>query len=658
MKRALVIVALLAALPASAQVYDGGYHPTPKVDKYASSPDPAFKRIGADDVNSIVNYEDDLRLAITSGRYHGLSLSPAPAPIDGGVATYATTSDAGVGATFGAVFPDGGVEVFGVRGPLRPRGAATGPVERYMVDDLDERGVNVKNFGARCDNATDDTAAIQAALTYAQTNGGRVVFPPGTCVVTSTLVLANTVGVILQGQGGQLSRIYWNGGSGVPVLQMVNDFQCTVEDMEIDGTGTGSPIHRPSAIIEVQEDTSTRSLYNSRANVFRNLAICGGGSNCSDKGIVFDKSASGLDHNNDFMTIEDSWITNTVTAAISFEMFESKANQIRGVWIDGAEQYGVASIFPSLASVNGGSFDIEGGSINGATVAAVATGTPNDYVVIRNVNSENCAAFYWDLNPTGSGMPILIEGNRYATPRPIVSFDGSTPYFNAIATSGSSPLTIINNVFGDPGDAANLADGGTIYPVIYIGGPQGGGGAPGHSPQQAVNLNIIGNAFGLSGADTHDFYMMFNNATGLSAGPNDQTIYNTGIIAGNSFFSASNGTLNGQNHPQDMNLSAGSLGQVQGLSSTWVRAKNLRGQCSLGGNQTSCEVSFPAAEYDNNYFIEATPTATFGSPATGSNRIASISKLDGGFTLNVEAAPSTYTDGGGAGVTFDWLLVR
>jgi hypothetical protein len=64
---------------------------------------------------------------------------------------------------------------------------ATGsPTARTMPDRLAETK-NVKDFGARGNGSTDDTAAIQAAVTAAHNSGGAVFFPPGNYRVTSTI---------------------------------------------------------------------------------------------------------------------------------------------------------------------------------------------------------------------------------------------------------------------------------------------------------------------------------------------------------------------------------------------------------------------------------------------------------------------------------------
>lgn len=61
--------------------------------------------------------------------------------------------------------------------------SGTGFTSRTITVDADEESagiLNVKSFGAKGDNVTDDTAAIQAALTAADTANLPIHFPPGT----------------------------------------------------------------------------------------------------------------------------------------------------------------------------------------------------------------------------------------------------------------------------------------------------------------------------------------------------------------------------------------------------------------------------------------------------------------------------------------------
>lgn len=73
--------------------------------------------------------------------------------------------------------------------------------------------VSVKDFGAKGDGTTDDTAAIQAAITAVEVNGGSVYFPPGKYKTTSTLTISNGF-IRLFGPGKQIATIAANFASG------------------------------------------------------------------------------------------------------------------------------------------------------------------------------------------------------------------------------------------------------------------------------------------------------------------------------------------------------------------------------------------------------------------------------------------------------------
>lgn len=74
-------------------------------------------------------------------------------------------------------------------------------VATEVVFPVESRVVNVRNFGAKGDGVTDDTAAIQAAI--ANPSGTSLIyFPNGTYVVSKTLLwpTPSYVARILQGQ--------------------------------------------------------------------------------------------------------------------------------------------------------------------------------------------------------------------------------------------------------------------------------------------------------------------------------------------------------------------------------------------------------------------------------------------------------------------------
>jgi hypothetical protein len=106
----------------------------------------------------------------------------------------------------------------------------TGAVVRTVSQRLRD-SMSVADFGAVGDGATDDTAAIQAAIDAASTNnGGRIWFPPGfNCKISSTLTVAseNIVfeaagwgGYHTNGSGFTYSaKLSWYGSTGGTMLQ-------------------------------------------------------------------------------------------------------------------------------------------------------------------------------------------------------------------------------------------------------------------------------------------------------------------------------------------------------------------------------------------------------------------------------------------------------
>ena len=92
--------------------------------------------------------------------------------------------------------------------------SGVGAVLRTVQDKLRE-SVSVKDFGAVGDGVTDDTAAIQAAITSLGTSGGRVYFPGAASNYKVSATLVSTAlqwnPVIIEGDGNTRITATHNG---------------------------------------------------------------------------------------------------------------------------------------------------------------------------------------------------------------------------------------------------------------------------------------------------------------------------------------------------------------------------------------------------------------------------------------------------------------
>lgn len=63
-----------------------------------------------------------------------------------------------------------------------------GAVQRLLEDKLSDFGVNIKDFGAKCDGTTDDTEAWKKTITFSELWDCSISIPSGSSVITETLV--------------------------------------------------------------------------------------------------------------------------------------------------------------------------------------------------------------------------------------------------------------------------------------------------------------------------------------------------------------------------------------------------------------------------------------------------------------------------------------
>lgn len=125
----------------------------------------------------------------------------------------------------------------------------TGAVSRTQLSKNNDI-VNVTDFGALCDGSTDDTDAINAAVT-GLTNGGQINFPQGTCIISAAIVLPNTgaghrsytlIGAGYNSTTIEQTNISADGISSTDPINPGNADYFVLRDMHIKGPGSGTGI--------------------------------------------------------------------------------------------------------------------------------------------------------------------------------------------------------------------------------------------------------------------------------------------------------------------------------------------------------------------------------------------------------------------------------
>lgn len=199
---------------------------------------------------------------------------------------------------------------------------------------------NVKSspYNAVCDGTTDDSTALQAAVTAAIAVNGTVYVPTGTCKYGTGLTISDSgsqITVRLTGDGLGSILLYSGAGTGIPVTGLAqNRVIFTMDNIQLSQTNAAS--------VGV-------AVTNANVSTFRRTKITGGKQN-----ITFTTS---------FKTfIEDNFLGGTTQSSIFFTA-DSSANAAVIVGNGIYSTNGAASTFPAIDFGNGNGIYIAGNDI-------------------------------------------------------------------------------------------------------------------------------------------------------------------------------------------------------------------------------------------------------------------------------------------------------
>ncbi|QQS18826.1 right-handed parallel beta-helix repeat-containing protein [Candidatus Saccharibacteria bacterium] len=107
--------------------------------------------------------------------------------------------------------------------------------------------INVRDYGAKGDGVTDDTAALQAAIADARLDNATVYFPPQTYLVSSSL---DITGCFISAYNVTIKLK--NGSTEIAIIK--SSGQCEVAGLTIDGNKTNTSVGVVVAGIEIYAD--------------------------------------------------------------------------------------------------------------------------------------------------------------------------------------------------------------------------------------------------------------------------------------------------------------------------------------------------------------------------------------------------------------------
>ena len=555
---------------------------------------------------------------------------------------------------------------------------------------------DVRQYGATGNGSTDDTVALQAALTAACSTSpiGGVFVPAGTYKFTSTLtgcggltIKGVTWGSVLQASGN-INGLQISGTQASPVSQI------TLIDLvfeKIAGALTSGV-----AVLT----TWANDVVVERVIVRNNGGVWGTGFACSDcnryrlidgqvtqsgsNSVVVNRALSDVGTGNQpLVTIRQSGLT---VDYVSGTLYNGTDHSITGSTLVATDAMNNCTP-PSYGSCNFIYWPGSGSSLSVTTSIATATTAGNIVLgTLTTANSNAMAYRQWSgtFNQIVRGyylnnyQGIDINAQQDYAVQGVISNGSSSTYGAGIVVEGASVRgTLIGNwcqnntYYGIDFEPVNADLDAIVLANIVTGNGSGSlGGASGNGiAVQTAGGEIIGNvvAYNQSGG------MSLSNGTAavLLGNTFRQNVNGLGLstafldsVVGNKFIKNTAGII-WAGTPSLNNLFAntyttnttnwnGPGATANGNGGFDMSPQNMRGTVTFtGGGGTTSVVSTLAPMPDANYRAVCSSSGQTGTPAAGSTRCFITGKATTGFTINLEVDP-----GGGNTMIVDWFVMR
>ena len=312
--------------------------------------------------------------------------------------------------------------------------------------------VNVKDFGAHGDGVTDDTNAIQSAISAA--NGLVVWFPPGTYLCNALIVISANFTTLAAINGTAILKKF--PGSTPSIIRVTGNY-CTIQDLQFDG----------SSVVSGNSCVEVPGTFNKIIRCFM--------ANATGHGIVLDGSIGQGSASNNW--IEECYIHNNAGVGIAqntavdntivnnqiyFNGLEgitvdivAYRNKIIGNWLASNCQTGGAG---NISLDQGDLCIIQGNHVLGSI------GSAHGIVTNNNVSGTNYCTITGNQVIDSGGKGIYLKAGTGGN----ASFN--TVMGNVVRGSGSNSIRMdsgsnSNVIVGNSLNGVSVSDGGSANQV-------------------------------------------------------------------------------------------------------------------------------------------------------------------------------------------------